>query len=284
MKAHLYRITCLSNLHVGSGDTNYNIIDNEVERDPVLKNVPIIHGSGVKGAFKEHCNSCDMPPDDIMYIFGGEKGIASTGGSKNETSPGNFKFFSANLLTRPLRVSNNAGLMSYALATTPEIIEGFKSLAEGLGYYALGSVAVPNRTAGIAAVKPGVFIEGKNATVLQQTDPTVQLLQKLLGHSNNADVELLAIVDPDFMADCPLPVLARNKLVNGESTNLWYEEIVPHKSVFYSFILVPESAEAERALVSFNTMVAAQGCCVQFGGNATIGEGYCKVEEVTHDE
>ena len=35
MNAMILRLECLTNLHVGNGDVNYNIIDNEVERDPV---------------------------------------------------------------------------------------------------------------------------------------------------------------------------------------------------------------------------------------------------------
>ena len=35
MKTVFYKIDCLTNLHVGSGEVNYNIIDNEVEKDAV---------------------------------------------------------------------------------------------------------------------------------------------------------------------------------------------------------------------------------------------------------
>jgi len=53
MNVHVYKYTCLTNLHVGSGDINYNIVDNEVERDPVT-GLPMIHASGVKGALREY--------------------------------------------------------------------------------------------------------------------------------------------------------------------------------------------------------------------------------------
>ena len=53
MNVFAYKIECLTNLHVGSGDLNYNIIDNEVERDAVT-GYPIVHASGLKGALKEH--------------------------------------------------------------------------------------------------------------------------------------------------------------------------------------------------------------------------------------
>ena len=41
MYFHVFKIRCLTNLHVGSGDINYNIVDKEVEKDPVT-GVPVI--------------------------------------------------------------------------------------------------------------------------------------------------------------------------------------------------------------------------------------------------
>lgn len=35
MAAIIVNLECMTNMHVGNGDVNYNIIDNEVEKDPV---------------------------------------------------------------------------------------------------------------------------------------------------------------------------------------------------------------------------------------------------------
>ena len=51
MKAKIFVIECLTNLHVGNGDVNFNIIDNEVERDDVT-GLPTINSSGFKGALR----------------------------------------------------------------------------------------------------------------------------------------------------------------------------------------------------------------------------------------
>lgn len=51
MRAYL---SCLTNLHVGSGEANFNIVDREVETDPVT-GLPIIHASGLKGALRDDC-------------------------------------------------------------------------------------------------------------------------------------------------------------------------------------------------------------------------------------
>ena len=47
MKAELMKISCLTNLHVGSGDIKFEIIDGQVEKDPIT-NYPVIFASGVK--------------------------------------------------------------------------------------------------------------------------------------------------------------------------------------------------------------------------------------------
>ena len=70
----------------------------------------------------------------------------------------------------------------------------------------------------------------------------------------------------------PLPVIARNYLENGESKNLWYEELVPHESVFW-FMVIGEEKDVE----TFHK--AVDGKVVQFGGNASLGCGLCRVKQ-----
>ena len=69
----------------------------------------------------------------------------------------------------------------------------------------------------------------------------------------------------DLCSDDNLPIIARNCLENGESTNLWYEQVLPSKSVLATIIEGPE--DLDNAL---NEKI------VQIGANATIGYGYCK--------
>ncbi len=65
--------------------------------------------------------------------------------------------------------------------------------------------------------------------------------------------------------DFDLPVIARNCLDNGISKNLWYEEVVPHDSVFYTFILTPDK-EMKLSLDEI----------IQIGGHGSIGCGFTK--------
>ena len=73
----------------------------------------------------------------------------------------------------------------------------------------------------------------------------------------------------DLCSDDNLPIIARNVLENGESKNLWYEQVVPAETVFYTFIDSCNDNTLAHLLTANNTLV-------QIGANATIGYGYCK--------
>ncbi len=262
MTAYRYRVECLTNLHVGSGETTYSIIDNEVARDPVLDNVPIIPASGVKGALRVHCKANGMSEQALTHIFGHE---ISTDVKRDDISAGQYKFFSAQLLARPLRVSS--GSVSYVLTTTPEILCAADTLAKG--------VKLTADT--LADALPPV---GNEPWV---TEPAAQKVKEVEGVSvtgfgapNQALQELLGGAEYAMVAsfrDFALPVVARNQLNEGISKNLWYEEIVPYKSIFTLVILVPEG---DPHFADFETCL--QEHPVQFGGNASVGYGYTKLK------
>ena len=249
MKAHLFCIECLTNLHVGSGESNYNIIDNEVERDPVLKNVPVIHASGVKGALRAHCRNgkpADKEKPWIKEVFGKPSTKEESGGG------GTYKFFTANLLVRPLRVSGGDLGASYVLTTTEEIVKKLESLTSGLGE----TLEIPTDACG------KVSAEGESLDCFKPENAA------LFGEEEVAIAKSFESFD--------LPSLARNCLdEKGISQNLWYEEFVPYTSRFYFFVLAPEGDK------NFDAFKAAlEGSAVQFGGNASVGYGYCRVKEV----
>lgn len=78
----------------------------------------------------------------------------------------------------------------------------------------------------------------------------------------------MVLINSDDYREIPLPVIARNYLENGESKNLWYEEIVPYDSRFVSVIIETDEFQEGflKGLAGF----------VQVGANASIGYGLCK--------
>ena len=119
MKTDLYTIETLSNLHVGAGDINFDVIDNQVQRDAIT-NLPNINSSSLKGAFREAFTLKDEEPTNMVkYIFGGSN-------DEDSHATGAYSFFEAQLLTRPVRSNKKA----YFNATSPAIIKTFLDTLE----------------------------------------------------------------------------------------------------------------------------------------------------------
>lgn len=258
MNLFVYKMECLTNLHVGSGDFNYGVVDNEVERDCLSGN-PVIHASGVKGALRDMAES---QKKDVKYIFGDI-------GDNKESKKGAYKFFDAQLLSRPLRV-NGSESISYISVTTPEIINNFIDTLNDFGVAntlnkinvdssntkKVYSVDFSNTKKFYSNIKD-IYIESDEAAYKTVEIPAgvKETLDAILG----GNYALVKSFD-----DYKLPVIARNKL--GENKNLWYEEFVPHHSVFYMMIM------CEDAVVDLDFSKP-----VQFGGNSSIGYGYTKI-------
>lgn len=238
MKSAFFKMECLTNMHVGSGDVNYNIIDNEVERDPVSK-YPCINSSGVKGALREYFKPM-VDKDTLFRMFGSDE--------SGNTSPGKLKIMAAEMLAIPARAS--AGEQPFYRITTEAAIDRYISMKENL----TGKKTVRKES----KASEGCEAEG------------IKLIRKIELDGIND----LFIMEESKFRNISLPVMARNNLdENGISKNLWYEEVVPHESVFFFSVIVNDADEEE--LREFEKHVA--GKIVQFGGNASIGYGLCKI-------
>jgi CRISPR-associated protein Cmr4 len=250
MKSHFYKMTCLTNLHVGNGDYNYSIVDNEVERDPVLGGEPMIPSSGVKGALLNYIKESVADGETVKKLQ------RTVFGDMN--NKGDYKFISAGLLARPVRVSDGAG--AYALASTHALLLNYEELRQ-----ALSGVS----TIGIPAGENVCFCDGirkvEDIAVTKAELPDGEV-KKLLG-------DRLVLLTESDLSEIMLPVAARNSLdENGKSRNLWFEEFVPHHSVFYMAIITPEETNELDPYID--------GKIVQFGANASVGYGLMKIEKM----
>ena len=268
MRNDLYTITTLSNLHVGSGDINFDIIDNQVQRDAITK-LPVIHSSSLKGAFREASKGGQY----IKYIFGPE----NTGNDSHET--GAFHFFEASLLARPVRSNKK----SYYMATSVGVIKVFLNTLEDFGIVfdeTLKRALEDLSREPVKAGKPSIF-EKTDGVILedfpaQQSGLDVSALHDFMGTD-------LALFDDEDFKELSLPVIARNVLKDGISVNLWYEEVVPKKSKFYFIIAKPtnlDQADKKENLDDFEKRFD-QTNHIQFGANKSIGYGYSRLEKVS---
>ena len=254
MKIVFYKIDCLTNLHVGSGDVNYNIIDNEVEKDAV-NGLPVIHASGVKGALRDAFSSIDKYKGQIDTIFG-------KSGEGDEMSGGTHKFLDATLIARPMRVSGSDSVASVPVVTVASIND-FLGKLNGFGVNGFGIEAIDNIDFG----KNEFLTTYNNITIeCESTGSISSKAKEQLDKLTSVIGESYAVVR-DF-EDYELPVTARNCL-DEKKRNLWYEEVVPHGSVLYFGVIYPDNAPE----LEFPSVV-------QFGGNASIGCGYTKITKL----
>jgi len=280
IKKNIYIITALTNMHVGSGDSTYGLIDKQVQRD-VLTNYPTIHASSLKGALREYFTE-EMTEDAITYIFG-------TAQSETDSRGGKYKFFAANLLSLPMRSNHKP----FYRVTTKEIIENF------LEYIIRFAVKIPqpltDALGKLKNVEMGdkaiIFVRKSEITAMPTNGKKIKV-EDVLGEENyklldaaeltileNLFGENLCIMqDADFNAvAAELPVIARNCLENGISQNLWYEEIVPRESRFYFGVITGHDEKSEGILAE----EINRANMIQIGANASIGYGYTKIDDLT---
>lgn len=268
----LYKINCHTNLHVGSGDSNYGIIDNLVQRD-VLTEFPMINESSLKGSIKEFfVNEVkkevkNQEEPKILTTKEAQKDRRIRQVFGNEEGQGDYRFYAAHLLLFPIRTNNKP----YLLATCPKILKEFCDMAEVMGIEK-GKLDEIRKLAqlDIKLNAPIVFGNTEVGTLIEYTDfkavHSINSVPAILGNAN----EIVLMADIDFKKVCgenKLPVIARNHLEDGRSTNLWYEEIVPRKSVFYCFI--GEAVNNDNPNFFSDNIKKP----MQIGANASIGYG-----------
>lgn len=237
MKTAAYMIRCLTNMHVGKGDATYEVVDKCVQRD-VTTGMPCIYSSSLKGALRQFFSKQGFA--DIKYVFGSDVSRdvkdESKGNENDNSNEENPKEHSVGNFT-----FFQANLLAYPVQTTQE----------------------------------GATYILKTNKALQES---IKELAKLLSAPSNIEDLLPEGTEKDLSNEAleQLPVIARNQLDNGESKNLWYEEVVPAESRFVFFV----SYDNEEIFAKFDKII--QEKVIQIGANGSIGYGFCKIANVTN--
>jgi CRISPR-associated protein Cmr4 len=256
-------------MHVGSGEANYGVVDNLVQRDPITE-IPIIHSSSLKGALREHFkdewkNGVGLVK--LNYVFGTDP--IRNGG---ETEVGYYKFFDANLIVLPVR----SNIKPFFRSTSKFLLDEINQKAKELG---LSSFDMnPFNGNDVIKGNPKV-LNGNNDCYLEDFKAQSGLSLKASVTSNLGENSALFHEDDFKELSKHLPVIARNRLENGESKNLWYEEVVPRESRFVFFVSKPK--ENETVLYESEFDIKIQNEVIQIGGNASIGYGYTKIKKLS---
>ena len=254
MKTVLFFINTLSNLHVGSGEINYGLVDNLIQRDPVTK-LPTINSSSLKGALREHFEKYSDKKIDVCRLFGSEPKA-----KPEDRMTGSLRFFDADLVSISARTTGGVPFVS---VSSKENLSRIWRRLETFGVKAQFLDNISNLPKTQNNKEQTVRIEDLRSECLYAT---VDKYKSIVG-------ERIAIVDdPDLNAICDnehLPVISRNCLEDGISSNLFYEQVLPRYSHLCTVVMGPEA--------DLNVFCQAlEGQVVQIGGNATIGYGYCQ--------
>jgi CRISPR-associated protein Cmr4 len=101
-QTHIFRIKALTNVHVGSGESDFTYVDKQVQRDPISL-IPVIHASGMKGALREYfgegLNWAKAKQAEVNHIFGSP---TSANTNPQDMKQGHYRFFSAELVAIPI--------------------------------------------------------------------------------------------------------------------------------------------------------------------------------------
>ena len=238
-KNNVWFITAETNLHVGNENTSsYGLIDLAVQRN-VTTGLPCINSSSLKGALNEFAaKEVKLDSNDLIRIFGSDK-VKENGRSRNsDTQKGQYTFFDANILFLPVQDDRDL----YHLETSHDNIRRFRNQMSLFG----------------------IQLNNDDEALKEELKRSLNIAKNVCFSDNDAKfIELCS--------DDNLPIIARNVLDNGESKNLWYEQVVPAETVFYT--LIDDTLDTESTLAK---KILEDNAIVQIGANATIGYGYCK--------
>lgn len=281
MSTQFYLLRPFTNLHVGSGETNFGVIDNLIERDATT-GFPCINSSGIKGALKQMLHNEGVLADDLKDIFGSDtdRNYGNTGSGK-KYKQGESSFLSAQILAIPVRSVKTP----FVLATCPQIIkhflefwkdltnnehvenvtlEKFAGLKPDKGHgFCLKNEVVDSNLGGMEINMTSVNAEFKNS-------------ENIISVFGNTQHPVCIISDENMIELCNdlnLPVIARNVLEDGESKNLWYEQVLPRESLLYFAVIWGNGQQdiAEKHIL---------GKPIQLGGNASVGYGFTRLNQM----
>lgn len=269
MQHQFYKITTKSNTHVGSGQNTYGIVDNVVQKD-YINNHPCINSTSLKGAMREYFeNQLSLSEVDIYNIFGSKP----TENDNSKLQPGSHYFHQAYLLSYPMR-SNKA---QYFNVTCPSILQHlynelernknttFEALKNELKSL-LAKAEIKNlaKDQPISDTTPDAIIEKHTIQTKKVTGIFSDEIKKTFGEN------LVVMHDDEFNSIVKkLPIITRNQLENGQSANLFYEEVVPRETIFGFFL---GAKDIDTRFSKINN--------VQIGANATVGYGFCSLNKV----
>lgn len=231
----------------------------------------------------------------IKELFGTDINLDTADSNKElDYGPGHLIFFEAQMLTLPLRASEN---VYYHSTSVLSLIEYFDQLDNFLN-----SGDKTKKIRGWLEQldfkgKDFLYFNGSNTLEIEDytngnkiplpDDSIVNLLTNLC----KIDINKLSIFDKNVFTNIcsdSIPVIARNQIKNdGTSGNLFYEEVLPRKTCLFMVIgydkyLLNDKQELNKESArAFNEKIKDTNTIFQFGANYSVGYGFSRLSQIT---
>lgn len=273
---------CETPLHAGSGQA-VGVVDLPVQREKTT-NWPTIQASGLKGAFRNaHEDGDGRNANDIF------------GSDKSGDQAGAVSIGDARLLLFPVRSS----CAPFLWVICPAILRKLKRDGKIVGK--LYEWTIPEvqeeQYLGLSEQNGAIIFEDLMLSGGGQIDEAIIASIKELvpgdDFYNTSTLEkyLCLVSDASFamLVETGTEVQARIELYKESKTskNLWYQELVPSNTIFYTVISMADARkkgeEVNNAALLMESLQDTLKEYVQIGGDETLGRGWTRLvwQEVT---
>lgn len=274
-----YRIlllAALTPLHIGEG-RGEGVLDLTVQKDPIFE-IPKPRGTSIKGALKSMLKNILRDQRKVEEVFGSDPEV-------KPTKPGTVMILDAKLLLFPVKSSQ--GLFNYITSTWA--IQELNSLAEVIKTDISSVEGDQNIIYATTKFRKGMiyFFDGELSYELEISNKVDELAnefkQKLKGVLSPyllSRIDYLLVANHEIFSEIVNAGLMRIARIRIDPTTktveegaLFYQELIPEYSVFYSYIL-----KTPRAQTSVDDVIK-EFCdkITVIGGDETVGRGLVKL-------
>jgi CRISPR-associated protein Cmr4 len=284
MTYRFFQLNTRSYTHVGQGAADTGVIDNLIQREKPY-NIPVMHSSSLKGAFRSHCKDVlGYSQDDLNLLFG--LGETENGGGSSGTDKKMYQsiinFHDARLLFLPVgALYEKATYHATSVNTLNRYYTMINKLLQKNENHALDPVAYGDIFNCFHTNPPQVkpFIEGFQGKFVQKD---AAFLQAQHFGIQNSDIALFEEERFRDICEYCIPVIERNKLDDGGiSENKFNEEVLPYDACFWFFLSYPDDIEQSIRNRIDNFVAKIQETYVQIGANYSLSQGLCEIKELS---
>jgi len=258
-------------LHYGSG-TTLSFVDLPIEREAHTK-FPVLPATGIKGVFRASYEALKKQNLEVLFGKGDEEG--------------SLIFTDGSILLFPVKSAK--GVFSYV--TCPFVLKRFardlnlleKNLNLEFNEKLLDDEVLVTKGSGVV-----IESNAKKYVVLEEFTFKAKEVENVIEKIPlpvGVDRTKISIISDDMFSyfvlnsteiNARIRIDQKTGTVGGSA--LWYEELVPEDTVFYSLVL--NRFGDESLSKEFLNFVTEEQKIFQFGGDETLGRGFAKVQKL----